>query len=446
MAAAAGGGAGAPKKPTKKELRLQAKQAEEDRKQNVAAQEHPVLARLLEEILAARTDAKDEVVAVLDTSGSVSRYAVQHAYRHSAAEHTLDSAFGNMLLHTKPDNRTNQFQKMLYFVTTRSPNKFEIGALRKMTVTGKNTIVVVHCNAGVYGAITVKDRKVKLTTLNKPNGHKKEVTHLLNEIASKRSSAKARLQTTDTFIWCDPVKFLPIADAKAPDAGKVQDEVYMGVLYATLYLLWGPTSRKIEELGTKDVAAMLVDAQNRPIGFSFQVSRGDSIAHAETGLLLRYFSQHPTEQKLPAGTRMYSTLETCEMCRPLAASVAGAPFAEIFGEPDGAVKLCNADFDGNRYEPSKHTPTAAHIADSKCGVQHMTPGDPNPSFFTFCKNAFASVTAFLNNAGFKAAHPALTTNAAYLLDRVKEMRSTQWVGNPIFYDCEPDPMTHVAYW
>lgn len=73
--------------------------------------------------------------------------------------------------------------------------------------------------------------------------------------------------------------------------------------------------------GGHNVGAILVDPQNRIVGWGLNIISENGIYHAETAMILSYLRRHNVA-KLPQNCRLYTTLEPCHMCAGIINDVA----------------------------------------------------------------------------------------------------------------------------
>jgi len=236
-----------------------------------------------------------------------------------------------------------------------------------------------------------------------------------------KANEKGRLRTHDSFLWCEGLKAVVCPQL-------LQNELYMGLLYSALFILWNDTARPVGHVGRFPVAAMLVDGNNKPIAFSINTSKADnSIAHAETGMLLRYFNGTKAKN-LPTGSKLYTTLESCEMCRAGLSLVkdSKSEFKELYGKKDDKVE-CPIYPD---YSLSSHSPSTEYL--KKINLKE------DKKFYVFCRANYLALKSFLNDRELKSRFPELFENIQILWDRLIKMRVTPWVGNPVLYNLEDD--------
>lgn len=338
--------------------------------------------------------------------------------------HPLDTPIINLILHACQKG----YDRNIFLVSTAVPTSFEVEVIKILNISK-----IAYPDGYDFAFLTHRDnkehkRELLLTKRPFRDGLHDDnyIKNLMAVITSKDKQAegKGRIQTHESFLWCKDLSFQSVS----PQSQEFQDELYMGLLYSALFILWNKTARPYDHEGRMHVATMIVDADNKPIAFSINTSFADnSITHAEFGMLLRYFG-NSDEKKLPDGCKLYSTYETCEMCRAgLVHAKGNGVMHEIHGVKDPKVH-CPV-YEG--YTTAIHAPTSAVLSTMK-----ITSGN-DKAFFNFCCANYLALKDFLQQNDLLESFPVLV-NVKAIWEQLLEMRTKAWVGNTVLYDVFPD--------
>ncbi|MBY0545291.1 MAG: hypothetical protein K2Q14_07080, partial [Gammaproteobacteria bacterium] len=259
-----------------------------------------------------------------------------------------------------------------------------------------------------------------------------EIMNKINEISNNNVPP---LNTQDTFSWLDDLKILNLN----LEEKEIQDELYMSLLYSASFILWNSTARPPHARSRNvPVAAMLVDQDDKPIAISVNTTLSDnSMTHAELGMLLRYYYRNPEQnQTLPEGSNLYTTLQSCEMCRTGLHHMRGnSDFKETYGRNDPVVECRNFQ----NYSLSEHHVSNAHLN------LHNIPNKETDSFLDFCRANYLGLKFYLNQPAFEQNYPSLFNNVSAILDKLLAMRIKPWVGNKLLYDIKEDAEDNNLY-
>lgn len=131
---------------------------------------------------------------------------------------------------------------------------------------------------------------------------------------------------------------LPAAAPVATGAGEsFRDNLFMHLVFGLIRGTWATEAagRAAGLVPGYNIAAVLVNAEGRIIAWGINCVSTNKSFHAETVMIQSYL-RRAHAATLPAGTTMYTSLESCHMCAGYAATV-GAGLRVVFGQADGHV-------------------------------------------------------------------------------------------------------------
>jgi tRNA(Arg) A34 adenosine deaminase TadA len=94
------------------------------------------------------------------------------------------------------------------------------------------------------------------------------------------------------------------------------DEDFMRIAIALVDRGWNSSdavTKPVDRVAGNNIGAIMVDKDNKIIGWGLNLKSENKSFHAETLMILRYLRQNNTN-KLPDGARIYTSLECCPMC------------------------------------------------------------------------------------------------------------------------------------
>lgn len=123
-----------------------------------------------------------------------------------------------------------------------------------------------------------------------------------------------------------------------------KDLIFLGVAHQIVARTWGQreigdTQRPSDEHLGWNIGAVLVDASGDRIwGWGVNTNKTNCTRHGEVNLIQQFESTHGL-RNLPDGGRFYTTLEPCQMCSGMLATVlASKNIRVIWGQDDVAIK------------------------------------------------------------------------------------------------------------
>ena len=360
----------------------------------------------------------NEVVIAISVSKEKFEILGFYSAKKQDSFYALDTFITNLMLQV-----CNNYGE-LFFISTCEPTNFEKEAIKiigiRQIIYSLNDKIILLEN-DIHNRKLI-EKELKSNQIDYQN-NKVFFDAIAKKLEENKMTERPKLLTQDAFLWIDELKLNDLSEEEK----KISNEFYISLLYSSLFILWNDTARQSKHLGGLPVAAMLVNVNFKPIAFSVNTRKADnSMAHAELGMLFRYF-QNTKKNALPENTTLYTTLESCEMCRAGLNSVKGVgEFKEIHGKKDKEVKC---DLLAN-YNLSEHTPTSNHLKNIKC--------DSKDEFYNFCKTNYLLINYFLKQPILKLKYSSLFNNSSKILEQILNMRINPWVGNPILYDLQED--------
>jgi tRNA(Arg) A34 adenosine deaminase TadA len=207
----------------------------------------------------------------------------------------------------------------------------------------------------------------------------------------------------------------PTAAVAAPTA-PFRDRLFMALVRVIAARAWqhaggGPNLRTIlptAPLGAgKNIAAVLVNQSNQIIGWGVNTNDNSTTRHAETNAIQSYQNNQGTA--LPAGTRIYSTLDPCFMCAALYLRAGGQFCLYEQADPNMTNNTALGNASQQYHEPFTGTPGASTSIAQTLDTARATSGQVNVPLFLRTDDAlhvYSYAHERLVTTGMRAATPA----------------------------------------
>lgn len=132
-------------------------------------------------------------------------------------------------------------------------------------------------------------------------------TNTIN-IKNERTCSK---DTAETLKRGLNIERSPIRDARTPR--QINDD-FMRIVVSLISEGWSdPSAPPSSRIAGNNIGAIMVDKDNKIIGWGLNLKSENKTFHAETLMIQRYLRENNTD-KLPDGVKIYTSLQCCPMC------------------------------------------------------------------------------------------------------------------------------------
>jgi tRNA(Arg) A34 adenosine deaminase TadA len=114
----------------------------------------------------------------------------------------------------------------------------------------------------------------------------------------------------------------------------LRDKIYMTLTFSLLHTARTGTNAAVGELGGQQIAAVLVGPDGRFLSWGVNTNTRNITRHGETNCVQCYLEN--VRAPVPDGSTLYTTLQSCEMCAGMLATV-GKDMRVVYGAADLAV-------------------------------------------------------------------------------------------------------------
>lgn len=230
----------------------------------------------------------------------------------------------------------------------------------------------------------------------------------LNNVAAISAAAANGVAPSQEFVMAAPTA------AVAAPTPAFRDRLFMALIRVIAARAWqhapgGPNLRAALPAVApgKNIAAVLVNQNSQIIGWGVNTNDNATTRHAETNAIQSYQNNHGTT--LPAGTRIYSTLDPCFMCAALYLRAGGQHCLYEQADPNmtGNTALGNAS--RQYHEPFSGVPGATTSIAQTLDTARATSGQVNVPLFLRTDDAldvFSYAHERLVTTGMRAATAA----------------------------------------